>query len=283
MPKHRIEWSQQEQDKLFKAAEDLWEKNPEKTPHGLVDLAQGTILEEHRRRKYINGLSQLPRPLRERLLKVGVGKVNTRSARVIQLQIEELTADRDRIAYELAHIQSSAQQMAAEITSLRLAVKAIPSESQVLKNFLADILTEVQSRGRAIPGGPPKVSPVEVAQTILATKHNPEPHLSSAPKLPKILVCGLMAYQGVPIQNDFQDRCKITFWYGEKANHGSAEYNQLRAIAKHSDLIIALTDRMDHLSVTICKQEANDRLVQTQGRASEVRDQLRNWFSKQVD
>ncbi len=190
---NKIIWTKQEQDKLFAAVKPLWESDSGQSMANLVKLAQDIVLDEHRRRKFVMGPSHIPTYLREKMLEGKIGTVaNNAGIRKPeektkdQLRIDQLGEERDAAFTQVEALQARIKSLESENRTLQITVKAIPSEVEVIKGFLADILR----RSGGLWTQPQSTSIVEVGKALVNGKHDPTPQSEGTVRLHRIVIVG---------------------------------------------------------------------------------------------
>lgn len=211
MAKTRIDWTDEERKKWFDATVELLRQQKFKHPADWKGVAkfiriarQGLIaLAEHRRRTIasIDSIAiDIPKFIELGLLPANVMEMRKPGGRKgpdktdpTVIRMNQLADERDAAVKLAEEVQEQNNGLAGQVMALRNELAKVPSEAQVLKTFIADILADVQARGRALPGPTgDEVNRVarEAAtrETLHAKKHNPEPSSEDRPKKPMVLI-----------------------------------------------------------------------------------------------
>jgi hypothetical protein len=229
--KPRVDWKEEEQDKLFAKVELLWaiESNRNKTLVDLVRMAQQEVLEPHRRRNTLQSFTNVPAYLREKLLKAGIGKtkdVPAAAGRPVaedpNLQrIAALEEEKAVLVARIEDLEAIERSNQAEIMSLTIRLKAVPEDSLVVKNFFADILYLAEAKKRAIPGASdlPDVLPTHKNGN---GQHKPDPELSVTSRKPKIVLVGGKPNTHAEVHREVKDFVDMRYYEAGKQGIGEA-------------------------------------------------------------
>lgn len=211
MAKTRIDWTDEERKKWFDAAIEMMKQQKFKPPTDWKGVSKFmnivrqalVVLPENRRRPLYNTDTirvDLPKFIEAGFIPANVldlrkagGKRGPDKDDPTTIRLNQLADERDA-AVKLAEEQSAhTQVLKAENHRLLNELSKVPSEAQVIKTFIADILADVQARGRALPG--PTGDEVNriareaaARETLHAKKHNPEPSSEERPKKPLVLI-----------------------------------------------------------------------------------------------
>lgn len=206
MAKIRIKWSEDEDRLVFNATKDMIAQQKIKMPFTKVSTFINTVrsaqivLPENRRRSLFN-LDSLARML-PRFKEEGIvseeflqhSKRVTPDEKVdpTTLRMNQLADERDAAVKLAEEVQEQNNGLAKQVVALRNELQKVPTEAQVVKSFIADILADVQARGRALPGPTGdevnRVAREAAARETLHVKHNPEATSEDRPKKPLVLI-----------------------------------------------------------------------------------------------
>lgn len=210
----RVDWTPEERQKWREASLELLKQRKFKHPKNWMELGNfmrivreaQIVLSESRRRDLRSTNAFEPDfqffidagflPVNVRDLRKGAGKREAEKTDPNLIRINQISDERDK-AVELALGEESQRKAAeAEVQVLRAKLAQVPTEAQVIKTFIADILADVQARGRALPG-PTSAQINETvataamnlqASTLHLKRHDPTPPSDTKPKRPKVLV-----------------------------------------------------------------------------------------------
>lgn len=244
MARTRIDWTDHELVVLYKGAKELWEgpggKN--KSLIELVRLAQ-IALPENRRRKHMQGPTNVPKELRAQLFKEGIGKVTSRATAAFasvdkpkskeELRIEQLANERDAALQLAAEQEQRANSLQAELNAYRN-MPPPPTALEVLKGFIADIAADVVARQNMVQGL--RMQPV---QPPPAPKHDPYGPLEERPRKPRVAVLGPVGQQRTELERDFGERLDLRVF-------GSDELSRANGMVAGCDLVLGWVKFMDH-------------------------------------
>lgn len=210
----RVDWTPEERQKWRDAAIELLKQRKFKPPKDWIGLGHfmkiareaQIVLPENRRRqlhsthtmepdfKFFIDAGFLPANVLD--LKKGAAKRREEAQDPNVIRINQISDERDK-AIELALQEEMRRKTAeAEVQVLRSRLAQVPSEAQVIKTFIADILSDVQARGRALPGP----TSAQINETVAAAattlqaatsqlkRHDPTPQSQDKPRKPKVLV-----------------------------------------------------------------------------------------------
>lgn len=203
----RIKWTEDEDRLVFNGTKDVIAQQKIKLPFTKVGVFMNTVrsgqivLPEHRRRQLFN-LDSLARML-PRFKEEGIipEEFLRHSKRVTpdekvdpqQARMNQLADERDAAVKARDDLLEQNQGLVQQALMLRRELQSVPTEAQVLKTFIADILADVQARGRALPG--PSGEEINRIQreaaardTLHTKKHNPIPASEDRPKKPMVLI-----------------------------------------------------------------------------------------------
>lgn len=151
----KVIWTEHEEDKLFDALSRAYKADPslKKSTKRAAELAQIALPEGRRR----NVQSPLHWPQRLRARLVAAGFITSEMVKPEEidkniLRINQLADERDQAIKERDELLEQNKGLAQQVVEFRKALQSVPSEAQVLKTFVADILWDVESRKRAVPG-----------------------------------------------------------------------------------------------------------------------------------
>lgn len=199
----RIDWTEQELDKLYSAMKSIWEGpgGSSKSAMDLIRTAQIT-LDEHRRRQHLVALDNIPAPLRDRLIaaKIGLGwdkwlerqKPATPSKE--EARINQLADERDAALAAVAPLEQEIKKLRAELFSFRNAPKP-RSDSEIVQDFLAGVLYKARVWEKTIvkpvtEGESPRPTEAPPVQEPPVVKHNPFGQGRSEARKFKIAIVG---------------------------------------------------------------------------------------------
>jgi len=246
--KKRVQWTEYEQDTLFSSIKDVFAKKPKLGLLEIAKLAQ-VALPTDRRRGYLNAIGNMPEYLRKKLIEANILATDwelkgrgSRSKPVDpnEARINQLADERDQALKLAVEHETVAKAARAEIAQLHTQLRSQPTEAEVIKKFIVDILAEVATRGRAI-GSTLEPVPTPLPQPL--PKHNPEPVQAERPKLPSILVVGGKTEQFQKIEKEFNGRAKFRHWR-------DGNYSMLEDQAKTSDIVYCMMGDVDHQAVS---------------------------------
>lgn len=242
----RIQWTESEQDTLYTAIADQLKKSPKLYIIKAATNAQLALPANRRRRLVL--VENLPDYLRKRLILNGMLPENWQGVRLRQRdrapklsaeQIIKLQGDNATLRADLAKALSELQQQRAELNTYRNMPKP-PSEADVVKRFLADILADALASHKALPG--PRMEPVKAPP---GPRHNPEAKsiLSGNGRKPRVVLIGTKPEQASMLQSEFQKTLDLRCYIAD------ASIAQLQVAAGNADRVLVWTDFVNH-SVT---------------------------------
>lgn len=212
--KAKVIWTEQEEDKVLPAFVQVFKGNPKESATKAAKLAQFALPEE--RRRDINSITQYPVRLRNKLSELGlIDHLIARAAATSGVvdknaeRINQLADERDALVRERDDLREQNTGLAKTVLEFKRMLEKVPTEAQVLKTFIADILWDVETRRRALPG--PTSSDVNKAilgstqSSVLPRRHEPEPQSPEgrSRKAKVVLVGG--GYEHTFIENELRN------------------------------------------------------------------------------
>lgn len=176
----KVIWTEAEEDKLFPALAQVYKSDPKASAKKAGDLAQ-MVLPENRRRNLQSPL-HFPTRLRSRMIAAGMLKLEASVPATVDKNLErinQLADERDTLTRERDDLKTQNEGLVRTVLEFRRELEKIPTEAQVLKRFVADILWDVECRKRALPG--PTSADVNKAvlgstqSAVLPRRHEAEP------------------------------------------------------------------------------------------------------------
>lgn len=163
----RIDWSDEEERKVAEAAKTLLQKRgvslPVATPFAKPSMvlaaireAVAVVLPPERQRTIAS--AETVAGLGPRLVELQIisaedapGRATPKPANKDKLRVEQLADERDEALKMAAQYEAERNAAQAEVRLLRSQLQHVPTESEVIKNFLADVIGGAMQRARA-PG-----------------------------------------------------------------------------------------------------------------------------------
>lgn len=213
----RIDWTDDERKKWFDATVEMVRQQKLKPPTDWKGVAAFmkiarqalVVLPENRRRPLTNADTirlDIPKFIEAGILPANVMELRKDNGRggankddPTTIRMNQLADERDAAVKLAEEMQEKSNSMANLIIELRRELQRVPTEAQVVKTFIADILADVQARGRALPG--PTGDEINrltreyrantsaaMERETLHRKHNPEGTSDERPKKPTVAI-----------------------------------------------------------------------------------------------
>lgn len=174
----------------------------------------------------MNAIGNMPEYLRKKLIEANIlatdWKSKGRGSRSKpvdpnEARINQLADERDQALKLAVEHETVAKAARAEIAQLHTQLRSQPTEAEVIKNFIVDILAEVAARGRAIGSTIPPVPLPKEPETL--PRHNPEPQAESVRK-PKIALVGGKPNTHALVHEAMKDIADMRYFEASSANRG---------------------------------------------------------------
>lgn len=271
----KVIWTEHEENLLFPAIQQVYKTDPKASATKVGQLAQ-MVLPENRRRKIQSPL-HFPARLRTRMMAAGLLTGGQKAGSEIPdkniLRIEQLGNERDSALQEATKLQAEVNNQRLEIEVLRKHLKAVPTEAQVVKNFFADILWEVETRKRAVPGASTEV--VIPPPRELKPQHIAEPQPEGRPKLPKILIVGGKGDRIQKVETALNGKVRISHWR-------DGPFDSLDGQARTADMVYLIMGDVSHdQAAHVTRSTDQFQRVQAYGTQPLI-DLINNWLERRV-
>lgn len=207
----RVDWSEFEQDKVVRATKELLERERVKLPMETpwkkgksimraIDKAQ-VVLEQNRRRPIASSTSMagiMPKLIAAGVIRKEDSAPATAAGVVAKvdpnlLRINQLADERDEAVKQRDDLLEQNKGLSQQILQMRRELQAIPTEANVVKNFVADILYLWDAKNKAVPGAShlPEVSqPPKSTEEPRPPKHDSEPRQEPGKRVHVVVVGG---------------------------------------------------------------------------------------------